>query len=106
MRRVRKPWAEAEVRQFLELKQDGCTAWEIARQLGRTLYAVQGMRLKLVRALELGAKGAGVVRLLMVSEHKLNHQRTRKVASSTRVRGYKASLRRVKAHARKLPARG
>jgi hypothetical protein len=96
MQRVRKSWSETELRRFLELNREGYTAKQIARAMRRTVGAVQGVRRKLARARELGARGNGAVRLLLVSEHRLNRQTKRQSSSSTRARGFRAGRRQAR----------
>ncbi len=100
MQRVRKAWSETEVRRFLELHREGRTAREIARAMRRTLGGVQGMRRKLARAHELGARGKVVYRLLLVSEHRLNRQTGRLSPTSTRARGFRAGRRQARSYKR------
>jgi hypothetical protein len=100
MQRVRKSWSETEVRRFLELNGEGRTAKEIARAMRRTLGAVQGMRRKLARAHELGARGKLVYRLLLLSEHRLNRQTKRQPSTSTRARGFRAGRRQARSQKR------
>ncbi len=100
MQSVRKSWSETEVRRFLELNGEGRTAKEIARAMRRTLGSVQGMRRKLARAHELGAKGKAIYRLLLVSEHRLNRQTKRKSPDSTHARGFRAGRRQARSKKR------
>ena len=102
MQRIRKSWSETEVRRFLELNREGRTAKQIARVMRRTVGAVQGVRRKLARARELGARGNTAVRLLLVSEHRLNRQTKRQSSDSTRARGFRAGRRQARSYRREL----
>ena len=105
MQRVRKSWSETELRRFLELNREGRTAKEIARVMRRTVGSVQGVRRKLARARELGARGNGAVRLLLVSEHRLNRQTKRQSSSSTRARGFRAGRRQARSYKREVASK-
>jgi hypothetical protein len=105
MQRVRKSWSETELRRFLELNREGRTAKEIARVMRRTVGSVQGVRRKLARARELGARGNVVVRLLLVSEHRLNRQTKRQSSSSTRARGFRAGRRQARSYKREVASK-
>ncbi len=104
MQRVRK-WSETELRRFLELNREGRTAKEIAKVMRRTVGAVQGVRRKLARARELGARGNSAVRLLLVSEHRLNRRTKQKSSSSTQVRDFRAGRRQARSYKRELSSK-
>lgn len=105
MQRVRKSWSETELRRFLELNREGRTAKEIARVMRRTVGSVQGVRRKLARARELGARGNRAVRLLLVSEHRLNRKTKRQSSSSTRARGFRAGRRQARSYKRQVASK-
>ncbi len=105
MQRVRKSWSETELRRFLELNREGRTAREIARVMRRTVGAVQGVRRKLARARELGARGNSAVRLLLVSEHRLNRRTKQHSSSSTQVRGFRTGRRKARSYKGELSSK-
>jgi hypothetical protein len=90
MQRVRKSWNEAEFRRFLELNREGRTAKEIARMMRRTVWFRAGS--------ELGARGNAAMRLLLVSEHRLNRKTKRQSSNSTRARGFRAGRRQARSY--------
>jgi hypothetical protein len=100
MQRIRKSWSETELRRFLELNREGRTAKQIARVMRRTVGSVQGVRRKLARARELGARGNESVRLLLVSEHRLNRQTKRQSSNSTRARNFRVGRRQARSYKR------
>ena len=88
-------WSQREVERFLRLStpdRNGKyikTAEEVAKALGRSRYAIQSMRRKLVKATKLAGKSrATLVELLLVGEHRLAKLRTAKIPERSRVGGY------------------
>jgi len=70
---MRQPWTEYEVRQFLRLNPSS-TADYVARRVGRSRAAIQGMRRKLKRLRALGViDHQELVQLLQVHENVVLH---------------------------------
>ncbi len=119
-------WSQREVERFLKLSTPdrqgryAKTAEEVARALGRSRFAIQSMRRKLVMAKRLaGGSNKRLVELLLVGEHRLARLKTAKVPKNSTVGAYsrrrgpaessRGNARKIKvrSYARKLPsARG
>jgi hypothetical protein len=118
-------WSEREVERFLKLStpdrqgQYEKTAEQVAKSLGRSRFAIQSMRRKLVKARRLaGGSHKRLVTLLLVGEHRLARLKSAKIPEKSTVGGYSraggsGSRSRagkkisVQGYARKLPsARG
>lgn len=123
-------WSQRDVERFLQLStpdRNGIykqTAEEVAQALGRSRYAIQSMRRKLVKARTLaGSSRSQLVKLLLVGEHRLLKLRTAKIPerskagspraprapraaakAKTRPSVAKSAKKTAKAAARKRPA--
>jgi len=79
-------WSQREVERFLKLStpdRNGKyekTAEEVAKALGRSRYAIQSVRRKLVKATKLASGSRKqLIELLLVGEHRLAKLRTAKI---------------------------
>jgi hypothetical protein len=88
-------WSEREVERFLKLStpdrqgQYEKTAEQVAKSLGRSRFAIQSMRRKLVKARKLaGGSHKRLVTLLLVGEHRLARLKSATIPERSTVGGY------------------